>query len=313
MTFWRCEKYTYSQGLNDLCYNDILSCYDFLAVFVGDCATMVLLKSKTPKVYKNKKLNNANFSDYTLNDYQIFLHLVSKLGKVDAVGKYQQPEQLKRIHTLTAKEFSIIFGLDLKSTYRVLQKAASKLIKSSIRLEKPELFSTWEINICSMVEYNHKVGSITIKFTDDIMPYLAQVKQKFVLYNLKEIANFGSLYTTRLYELIQEFKDTGCLIKSVEQLKTAFAIKNQYKLYADFKRKTFAHAVNEINSQYELNLKFDEIKLGKKVVALKFTFTPTFIRKCVNSKTGKEQNIYIKPKRKVLENLEPSQMELDIS
>ena len=103
------------------------------------------------------------FSDYTLNDYQIFLHLVSKLGKVDVVGKYQQPEQLERIHTLTAKEFSTIFGLDLKSTYRVLQKAASKLIKSSIRLEKPELFSTWEINICSMVEYNHKVRDISIQ------------------------------------------------------------------------------------------------------------------------------------------------------
>ena len=50
------------------------------------------------------------------------------------------------------------------------------------------------------------------------MPYLAQVKEKFVLYNLKEIANFGSLYTTRLYELIQEFKETGWRLKSVDQL-----------------------------------------------------------------------------------------------
>ena len=265
--------------------------------------TTQLIKSKTPKVYKNKKLNSAGFSDYNLNDYQIFLHLISRLGKVDELGKYQQPEELERVHTLTAKEFSTVFNLDLKSTYRVLQKAGTKLIKTSVKLEKPDLFSTWEINVCSRVEYNHKEGSITVKFTDDIMPYLSQVKQKFVLYNLKEIANFGSLYTTRLYELIQEFKDTGLLIKSTEQLREIFTVGSKYSAYKDFKVKTFSHAVTEINSQYELNLKFEEIKQGRKVVAIKFTFMPTFIRKGVDPKTGKEKNIYIKPKLKVQPNL----------
>jgi plasmid replication initiation protein len=86
-----------------------------------------------------------------------------------------------------------------------------------------------------MAKYNSKQGSITIHFTDHIMPYLAQVKQKFVIYNLKEIANFGSLYTTRLYELIQEFKETGWVIKSVEQLRQIFAVGNSFKLYGDLK------------------------------------------------------------------------------
>jgi len=69
-----------------------------------------------------------------------------------------------------------------------------------------------------MAEYNKKDGYISVKFTDDIMPYLAQVRQKFVLYSLKEIANFGSLYTTRFYELLQEFKETGWMLKSVPKL-----------------------------------------------------------------------------------------------
>jgi hypothetical protein len=41
---------------------------------------MALVTSKTAKVYKNKKLNNANFGNYSLNDYQAFLHLISKVG-----------------------------------------------------------------------------------------------------------------------------------------------------------------------------------------------------------------------------------------
>lgn len=257
-----------------------------------------LHKSKTPKVYKNKKLNNANFGTYNLNDYQVFLQLISKIAGVDAMGKYLQPEQLKREHTLTAKEFSKAFGIDVNTAYRVLKTAGKRLANTAITLEKPELFVTQEIPICQIAEYNNKEGSLTIIFNEYIMPYVAQVKSKFVLYNLKEISNFGSLYSTRLYELIQEFKDTGWLIKSIPQLREVFAVGKKFKLYADFKRKTFAHAVDEINSQYEINLIFEEIKEGRKVIAIRFEFKPTFTRKGVNPQTGQEVTTYIKPKPK---------------
>lgn len=254
-----------------------------------------VLKSKTPKTYKNKKLNTANFGNFTHNDYQVFLHLVSKIGGVDEVGKYLQPEQLQREHTLTAGEFSEVFNTDIHNSYKSLHKACKKLMKTSILLEKIELNEIWEINVCSTAKYNKKEGRITVEFTDRIMPYLSQVKQKFVLYNLKEIANFGSLYTTRLYELIQEFKDTGYMIKSVAQLREIFAVGNSFKLYGDFKRYTFEHACQEINDNYKMNLGFEEIKEGRKVIAVKFVFKKTRIHKVIDQKTGVEKNFYEKP------------------
>lgn len=257
-----------------------------------------LHQSKTPKVYKNKKLNNANFGTYNLNDYQVFLQLISKLGKVDVKGSYQQPQNLGRSHTLTAKEFSSIFCIDLNTAYGVLKRASNRLARTAITLEKPELFITQEIPICSFAEYNNQEGSLTIEFNEHIMPYLAQVKQKFVLYNLKEVANFGSLYTTRLYELIQEFKDTGYVIKSVVQLRDVFAVDKKFPDYNNFKRKTFAHAVDEINSQYEMRLRFDELKEGRKVVAIRFEFTPSYTAQGYNPTTKQMSNITVKPKRK---------------
>jgi plasmid replication initiation protein len=254
-----------------------------------------VLKSKTSKVYKNKKLNTANFGNFTHNDYQVFLHLVSKIGGVDKVGKYLQPEQLQREHMLTAREFSEVFNTDIDNSYKSLHKACKKLMKTSILLEKIELNEIWEINVCSTAKYNKKEGRITVEFTDRIMPYLSQVRQKFVLYNLKEIANFGSLYTTRLYELIQEFKDTGYMIKSVVQLREAFAVGNDFKKYNDFKKRTFEHACQEINDNYKLNLGFEEIKDGRKVVAVKFVFKKTRIHKIIDQKTGVERNFYEKP------------------
>jgi len=258
-----------------------------------------VLESKSSKAYKSKKLNNANFDDFRHTDYQVYLHLISKIGGVNEYGKYLQPEQLKREYILTAKEFSGLFNVSLSNCYGILKQAVDKLMKRDIRIEKPDDSGFWRINICSMAEYNQSSGSITINFTDHIMPYLAQVKEKFVLYNIKEIANFGSLYTTRLYELIQEFKETGWMLKSVKQLREAFAVGDKFKLYGHFKAKTFAHACQEINDNYDMGLRFEEQKEGRKVIAVKFTFKPVEVKQVINQKTGISTNIYIKPKSQI--------------
>ena len=256
-----------------------------------------VLHSKTPKIYKNKKLNDADFNTFNHNDYQVFLHLISKVGGVDEFGKYLQPKQLEREYTLTGTEFSEVFGSDIDNSYKSLRKACKKLMKCSINVQKPELNEVWEINICSTAKYNLNKGSITIRFTDDIMPYLAQVKKKFVLYNLKEVAKFRSLYSIRLYELLQEFKDTGYLIKSVEQLRQAFGTGDSFKRYNDFKRYTFDHACQEINNNYKMNLGYEEIKKGRKVAAIRFVFKRTKIYRVVNQKTGISKNFYMKPEK----------------
>lgn len=256
-----------------------------------------ILHSKTSKVYKSTKLNYANYTDFNLNDYQVFLHLISKIGGVDELGKYLQPEQLKREYVLTAKEFSTTFNVALPNCYKILEKAIDKLMKTTISIEKTELKEICKINICSMADYHTQEGSIRIEFTDRIMPYLSQVKNKFILYNIKEIANFGSLFTTRLYELIQEFKETGWMLKSIEQLREAFAVGNKFKLYGHFKAKTFGHACREINNNYDIGLSFEEIKQGRKVVAIKFSFKKTIAYKALDQK-GIKHKIYIKPKPK---------------
>ena len=251
---------------------------------------------KTPKIYKNKKLSVANFADFTHNDYKVFLYLISKIGGIDQYGKYLQPEQLQREHILTSKEFSEVFNVSLNKCYGVLKQSVDRLMKTDIKVERIDLKGIWRINVCSIAKYYESEGYIDIQFTDSIMPYLAQVKERFVLYNLKEISNFGSLYTTRLYELIQEFKETGWMLKSVEQLRESFAVGNVLKRYGDFKKKTFAHACQEINDIDDMGLRFEELKEGRKVVAVKFFFKKTIVHKVTNQLTGEVTNVYSKPK-----------------
>jgi plasmid replication initiation protein len=258
----------------------------------------LIYDSKPIKTYKSKKLNHANFGDFTHNDYQVYLHLISKISGVNSIGKYLQPKELQREHTLTAIEFSEQFNVSISNCYIILKHAVDKLMKTDIRIEKPDDSGYWRINVCSMAEYNKNSGSITVKFTDDIMPYIAQVRQKFTLYNLKEISNFGSLYTTRLYELLQDFKTTGWMLVSIEQLRQYFAVGDKLKSYKDFKIRTFAHACEEINDNYDMNLTFEEIKTGRKIVAVKFLFKQTQVIKRLDQ-NGQVHNEYIKPRAKI--------------
>lgn len=259
-----------------------------------------ILSSKTLKIYKSKKLNQANFGDFNHSDYQIFLFLVSRLGGVDNKGLYLQPHQLQREHLLKAKDLSETFGLKLNHSYLKLRNTCKKLMKTSVIIEFKDSEKTREINVCSMAEYNPKEGSISIKFTDDIMPYLSQVKEKFLLYNLKEIAGFRSLYTTRLYELLQEFKETGWMLKSIDQLRNALGVnKDSLRIYNNFKRKAIVHACNEINDKYNFNLRFEEIKEGRKVIAIKFIFKPIAILDVTNETTGKTRKFFTKHEIKI--------------
>jgi plasmid replication initiation protein len=217
--------------------------------------------------------------------------------KVDIDGNYIPPNKLNREYTLSAKDYNTIFNCNMKHAYDFLRKACDKLMNTNITIHRIEDNTIWKINICSSAKYNKKEGCITIRFTDDIMPYLSQVREKFVMYDLKEVAGFSSLYTTRLYELLQEFKDTGYLTKSILQLREIFATGDKLQKYSHFKTKTFVHAVYEINNHYNADLKFEEIKEGRKVAAIKFTFNKTKIAKRYRQ-DGSYTNEYIKPKEK---------------
>lgn len=258
------------------------------------------IRSKSPKVYKSSRLNNANFGELNLTDYQVFLHLVSMIGKVDEFGKYLQENEIGREYSLTAKAYSEMFRIHEKTAYTTIKKAVDKLMETSILVEEKLAEGKGQIvriNICEKARYIENEGYISVKFTESIMPHLIQVKNRFVIYNLQEITGFRSIYTTRLYELIQEFKDTGYVIKSVAQLREFFGVGDKFAEYGHFKSRTFKSAVEEINSKTNYDLKFNEIKEKRSVTAIEFTFKRTEV-KSVILPDGTKRNHYKKPVHK---------------
>jgi plasmid replication initiation protein len=251
------------------------------------------------------------------------LNAIALIGGVTVQGKYIQPDELPREYRLSAIEFSNQFNIDIKNSYRILKQATDKLMNTNIKIEKPELFQTWRINVCERAVYNEKEGTIDIMFTGSIMEYLKQRTKNFTLYNLKEVADLTSIYAVRIYELIQQFNTTtGMLIHTIEQWREMLGVQpTQYKLYGHLKDKVFNHAQEEINRKTGYQLTMTEIKEGRKVVRIRFDFTPDKINSGVDLRTGEMVTRHKKPRkpRKTLDKPEnttsevhPDQQELPL-
>lgn len=269
---------------------------------------MYNLKSNQPSVYKQEKLNRAGFENWSHSDYQVFLLLVSRISGVDESGIFIPANKLQRRHTLKASELTNVFGIDKKNIYKKLETSCKKLMRKvvSIKSDYPKIFT--EIAVCTQADYQQKEGIIQVTFSQEIMPYLAQVKERFTLYNLKNISGFKSIYTTRLYELIQDFKSTGWMVKSIDQLRYSFGVNNKFSQYNGFKKRTFEAACKEINQIHNLNLGFEEIKEVKKVVSIKFTFDKFDHVTGVNEKTRRKKRHYIRQERDSVQRISPPAM-----
>lgn len=230
---------------------------------------------KLKKVQKSNELNQANFSEFSLTCYRVLLNLISNIQQRDYQGNQIPLPVITRECTLSAKEYAEEFNLSGNTAYAILKESTDKLMKTLFTTKTD--IGILKINVCSQVHYVEKEGRIDIRFTEEIMPHLAELSKNFTMYNLKDISKFNSIYTTRIYELLMQFKTTGVFETSIENLRHSLGCKDIFSKYNDFKKRVIAHAVNEINSHYKLDLKFEEIKQGRKIEKVIFRFKKTLM------------------------------------
>jgi len=270
------------------------------------------------KVQKSNDLNHANFSDFSLSVYRVLLNLIAQIQRYSNEGTLLQLPLVSRQCTLSAHAFSEEFPSVGSQSYSILKEAVDKLMKTTYSVRKDK--GLLKINVCSQAYYVEKEGRIDIRFTEEIMPHLAELGNNFTMYNLKEISGFGSMYTTRLYELLMQFKVTGIYDTSVSNLRYLFGCLDTLKRYNDFKRFAIEQAVNEINSQYEIDLKYDEVRKGRKIDRIIFTFKRTQVNKSYDPVRKKIRTQLLRPRRKKsvkeemveVPSVHPNQQQMDL-
>ena len=105
-------------------------------------------------------------------------------------------------------------------------------------------------------------------------------------------------YSIRVYELLKQYGKIGKRNFDLVELKRILALEeNQYARIYDFERFVLKPSIEEINKYTDLNVSYEKIKKGRKVVGIKYTIDSkednayiTFLNESYNIKEFKEKS-----------------------
>lgn len=220
------------------------------------------MKEKSLTVVKSNKLIEASYR-LGLDEQRILLACIAQIDSTSDLT-------VKDEFTVTAKQFSEMFGVDLKSAYQQIEKAAEDLFERKIVVDnkkaKIKFVSRWS----SSVEYNYGEGSVTIGFANKILPLISQLKEQFTRYNLEHISQLTSVHSIRIYELCLQYLTIGSRTIEVEGLKKILGLEEQYPDFKIFNRDVLKPSVDQINKHTDIKIKLTAIRKLRKIESLKF-------------------------------------------
>ena len=180
--------------------------------------------------------------------------------------------------------FCTLCEIEKRGSSKYLKEVTKGLRDQSFWMETEEgVFETF--SWVEKISINEKKGKITLRFSNDMKPFLLNLQSDFTSYKLPMVLRFSSRYTNIVFDLIYSkygylSKRSGSLEISVEEMKSRIQIKkgasgqivNQNISFKDLRVRILEPTVKEINSYTDIMVSVDYIKKGRKVETIKFTF-----------------------------------------
>ena len=208
-------------------------------------------------VKHNSLINFKTKTSYTLNQFKMVCFLVSHIKPED------KDFQLKRI---SIKDLGLS-AIDSKN-HKKLSEEFLELMSNPFRLPNNEnqKKKTW-VNWFSSFSYEE--GIIEYKFDPLLKPFLLQLKDTFTTYQLKNILSLKSIYSIRMYELLNQYKVIGKRTIEIEELKALLYIPESYK--NNDITKLLENIKEELTLKTDLTFNFEVFKKQQKLNEVKFT------------------------------------------
>jgi plasmid replication initiation protein len=227
------------------------------------------MNTKKLTVCKANQLIEATYR-MSLNEKRV---INACIAQIDSTAPLTTTDKFE----LSAKDFAKLFGISEKRAYTDLQDITKTLYQRSLTIHNPDpaqpKLKKLETRWISSIGYVPDDGKIFLRFAQDILPYLSELKGQFTKYELTQISGMTCIYAYRLYELLMQWKNTGKREIDIEWLKKHLELEDGYNAMCDFKKRVIDPAVKDINSHSNYTVSWTQQKTGRKVTHLTFTFS----------------------------------------
>lgn len=180
----------------------------------------------------------------------------------------------KRFSTYEIKVSELEDKLQSEQNETRLKQFAKKLMSKP--LEVPTNDGWIVFNWFSKIQYVRGQSKFIVRIDDDLRPYLLELKERFVKYNLGYILPLTSNYSIRLYQLLKEYEKLTCRTFKLTELQEILQVPKSLLVYADFKRKVLQVAEKELIENCDIFFEYEELKEGRKVDKILFRIKPNY-------------------------------------
>ena len=258
--------------------------------------------------------NSIVTSAYNLsvNEQRLIYCALKQMPKYDPKNPIREPLDPKTPFYITRDDF-IELGANPDNVAKEIRQATRELMKKSLFVNTPEGVkefhwlsevlrydrnaeqklrekypnpSDYKKYINALKMYNlidalptHKADDnivARVVFHEKVIPLLSDLKASFTQFLLSDVAEFGSIYSYRIYQLFMQYlnKETGKGWTQIDfyDLRFMLMLLDKYSATKDLRVNVIDVAIKEINEKSPLKAKYELIKKGRKFVAVKFTF-----------------------------------------
>lgn len=165
---------------------------------------------------------------------------------------------------------------DSGQVYESIKNAGDKLLDKKVEILRTspeghkELFKTHLVASTANPEENSRENYIKLSFHPALKPFLLELKERYLVYDIRNILSLTSIYSVRLFELLKQYQKIGKRKFKVDELKSLLSIEpNEYQLYGHFKG-VLKRAEIDLYKFTDIYFTFEEEIFKKKVIAITF-------------------------------------------
>ena len=226
-------------------------------------AKRTVKKERNLNVVKQNDIVQKARYNLDLVQQKAIMYLISKIDSVNDVEFQNITVDLNKLCEVMGIQKRA--GKNIKDLKNAMQKLADKSMWVDIG-DKITLMR-W----LSRVSINKGTTEVTIQFDELMAPYLLQIKERFVQYQLANVLPMKSQYSIRLYELIKSYENLGEWEVTIEDLKRLlFMEPDTYPKYQNFSYRILNPAIAEICNFTDLTVAFTLNRRNRAAYSLTF-------------------------------------------
>lgn len=207
------------------------------------------------------------------------------------------PMDYRQRYNITANALSDMTGTAARGNYAELKRAADDLMETIVTITTEPDGTPYlpgrktKIHLVSSCDYFANEGRVELRFTEEILPYVSDLRTRFTQYQAKYVMPMRSSYGIRLYELCLQWLGDEREFE-VEEFKRLFDLDKSraYDRLGNLKSRVIQPALDDINTHSDIRVQFGQRKMGRRVTHFQFSITRPVKHKRVTFEQYVEQH-----------------------